>query len=69
MEAFLRSSPRFDCRLKVWVGAQVVVLALESNECMPSFTFFIVPHSGVTRGVITPHSLRNYDVADGGAGD
>ena len=29
----------------------------------------IVPDSGVTRGVVASKSLRNYDVADGGAGD
>ena len=45
------------------------MLALEVNECVPSVVLLIVPHSGVTRGIITPESLRNYDVADGGAGD
>ena len=69
VEVLLRCSPCFDCRLKGWVGAQVVMLALEVNECVPSVVLFIVPHSGVTRGVVTPESLRNYDVADGGAGD
>ena len=45
------------------------MLALEVNECMPSVMLLIVPHSGVTRGVVASKSLRNYDVADGGAGD
>ena len=45
------------------------MLALEVNECMPPVVLLIVPHSGVTRGVVAPQSLRNYDVADGGAGD
>ena len=45
------------------------MLALEVNECVPSVVLLIVPYSGVTRGIITPESLRNYDVADGGAGD
>ena len=45
------------------------MLTLEVNECVPSFVLLIVPHSGVTRGVVAPQSLRNYDVADGGAGD
>ena len=69
MEALLRSSSRFDCRLKGWVGAQVVMLALEVNECVPSVVLLVVPYSGVTRGIITPESLRNYDIADGGAGN
>jgi len=69
VETLLRSSSRFDCRLKGWVGAQVVMLALEVNECVPSVMLLIVPHSGVTRGVVAPQSLRNYDVADGGAGN
>jgi len=45
------------------------MFALEVNECVPSVVLFIVPHSGVTRCVVAPQSLRNYDVADGGAGD
>ena len=69
VKTLLRSSSRFDCRLKGWVGAQVVMLALEVNECVPSVVLLIMPYSGVTRGIITPESLRNYDVADGGAGD
>ena len=69
VKTLLCSSPCFDCRLKGWVGAQVVMLALEVNECVPSVVLLIVPYSGVTRGIITPESLRNYDVADGGAGD
>ena len=69
VKTLLCSSPCFDCRLKGWVGAQVVMLALEVNECVPSVVLFIVPHSGVTRGVVAPQSLRNYDVADGGAGN
>ena len=69
VKTLLCSSPCFDCRLKGWVGAQVVMLALEVNECVPSVTFLIVPHSSVPRGVVAPESLRNYDVADGGAGD
>ena len=69
VKTLLRSSSCFDCRLKGWVGAQVVMLALEVNECVPSVVLFIVPHSGVTRGVVAPQSLRNYDVADGGASD
>ena len=69
VETLLRSSSRFDCRLKGWVGAQVVMLALEVNECVPSVVLLIVPYSGVTRGIITPESLRNYDIADGGAGN
>ena len=69
VETLLRSSSRFDCRLKGWVGAQVVMLALEVNECVPSVVLLIVPHSGVTRSVVAPQSLRNYDVADGCAGD
>lgn len=69
METLLRSSSRFDCRLKGWVGAQVVMLALEVNECVPSVVLLVVPYSGVTRGIITPESLRNYDIADGGAGN
>ena len=69
MKTLLRSSPRFDCRLKGLVGAQVIMLALEVNECVPSVVLLIVPHSGVTRGVVAPESLRNYDVADGGAGN
>ena len=69
VETLLRSSPSFDCRLKGWVGTQVVMLALEVNKCVPSVVLLIVPYSGVTRGIITPEPLRNYDVADGGAGD
>ena len=45
------------------------MLALEVNECVPSVMLLIVPHSGVTRGVVASKSLRNYDVADGGAGN
>ena len=45
------------------------MFALEVNECVPSVVLLIVPHSGVTRSVVAPQSLRNYDVADGGAGD
>lgn len=69
VKTLLRSSPRFDCRLKGWVGTQVVMLALEVNKCVPSVVLLIVPHTSVTRGIITPESLRNYDVADGGAGN
>lgn len=69
VETLLRSSPRFDCRLKGWVGAQVVMLALEVNECVPSVVLLIVPHSGVTRGVVASKSLRNYNVADGRTGN
>ena len=69
VKTLLRSSSRFDCRLKGWMGAQVVMLALEVNECVPPVVLLIVPHSGVTRGVVASKSLRNYDVADGGAGD
>ena len=69
VETLLRSSSRFDCRLKGWVGAQVVMLALEVYECVPSVVLLIVPHTSVTRGVVASKSLRNYDVADGGAGD
>ena len=68
VETLLGSSPRFDCRLKGWVGAQVVMLALEVNECVPSVVFLIVPHSSVTRGIIAPYSLRNHNIADGRAG-
>ena len=66
VETLLLSSPRFDCRLKGWVGAQVVMLALEVNECVPSVVLLIVPHACVPRGVVAPQSLRNHDVADGG---
>lgn len=45
------------------------MLTLEVNVGVPSVTFLIVPHPGVPRGVVTPESLRNYDVADGGASD
>ena len=45
------------------------MLALEVNECVPSVVLLIVPHSGVTRGIIASKSLRNYNVTDGGAGD
>ena len=69
VKTLLRSSSRFDCRLKGWVGAQVVMLALEVNECVPSVVLLIVPHSGVTRGVVASKSLRNHNVADGGAGN
>ena len=44
VKTLLCSSPRFDCRLKGWVGAQVVMLALEVNECVPSVVLLIVPH-------------------------
>ena len=69
VETLLRSSPSFDCRLKGWVGTQVVMLALEVNKCVPSVVLLIVPHSSVTRGVVASKSLRNYNVADGGAGN
>ena len=69
VKTLLCSSPCFDCRLKGWVGAQVVMLALEVNECMPTVVLLIVPYSGVTRGVVASKSLRNYNVADGGAGN
>lgn len=45
------------------------MLALEVNECVPSVVLLIVPHSGVTRGVVASKSLRNHNVADGGAGN
>ena len=69
VKTLLRSSSRFDCRLKGWVGAQIVMLALEVDECVPSVVLFIVPHSSVTRGVVASKSLRNYNIADGGTGN
>ena len=69
VETLFRCSSRFDCRLKGWVDAKVVMLALEVNECVPSVVLLIVPHSGVTRGVVASKSLRNYNIADGGTGN